>query len=83
MVGIALRHHRRLVPEQPLHLVQFHTSLNQSRGKGMPEIVEMKVLDPGLLQRQPERSPKMATFDWRTSLAPKYQVPVILSLELN
>jgi len=45
---IALRHHRRLMPEKSLHLVQLDSRLNQSRGERMPQVVEMKIVDPGL-----------------------------------
>jgi hypothetical protein len=36
------------MPEQPLDLVNVYARLNESRREGMPEIVEMKILDPGL-----------------------------------
>jgi hypothetical protein len=48
VVRIALRHDRQLVPEQPLELVEIHACLNKSCGEGMPEIVEVKIVDPGL-----------------------------------
>ena len=49
-MGIALRHDRRLMPEQPLHLVDVHACLNESRREGMPEIVEAKIFDLGFAQ---------------------------------
>jgi hypothetical protein len=48
VVRIALRHDWRLVPEQPLDLVEIHACLGQSSGEGMLEIVEMKIVDLGL-----------------------------------
>ena len=39
VVRVALRHDRRLMPEQPLHLVEAHACLDESRGERMPEIV--------------------------------------------
>ena len=49
-MGIALGHGRRLVTEQPLHLVQIHPSLRESRGKGVPQIMETEIRDLGFLQ---------------------------------
>jgi hypothetical protein len=51
-MGIALGHSRRLVPEQPLHLVQIHASLRESRGEGVPQIVETKIRDLGFLNAE-------------------------------
>jgi hypothetical protein len=45
------------MPKEPMHFVQLDSCLNQSRGKRMPQVVEMKILDSGFLQRQPEGSP--------------------------
>ena len=54
VMRIALRHDRGLVPEQPLDLIQIYACLDEARGEGMPKIVEMKIVDPGLPQRHPE-----------------------------
>jgi len=43
-MGIALRHDRRFMPQEPLHLVEIHSALNHSRGAGMPKIMEMEIL---------------------------------------
>lgn len=48
MVRLALGHDRRLVPKQPLDLVEVYACLDESSGEGMPEIVEMKIVDPSL-----------------------------------
>jgi len=45
------------MPQEPLHFVQLHSSLNQSRGERMPQIVEMKIFDPGFLQGHAESAP--------------------------
>jgi len=45
------------MPKQPLDLVYVHTCLNESRGEGMPEIVKVKIFDPGFLQRHTEGAP--------------------------
>lgn len=47
MMRIALRHQIRLMPEQPLDLVEIHPALNQSRGKGVPHVVEPEVWNSG------------------------------------
>jgi hypothetical protein len=39
------------MPEQPLDLVKIHARLNEPRGEGMPEIVEVEILDLGPAQR--------------------------------
>jgi len=48
MMGIPLRHHRRLVPEQSLHLVQIDPRLHQLGREGVPEVVEMTILEGAL-----------------------------------
>ncbi len=47
MMRIALRHQIRLVPEQSLDFVEVYTTLNQSRGEGMPHIVKPEVWNSG------------------------------------
>ena len=73
-MGIALSHQRRLVPQEPLHLVQFDSRLNQSRREGMPQIVEMKILDPGFLERQPKGTAQMPAFDRCSGLALEHKI---------
>ena len=51
MMGIALRHQIRLMPEQPLNLVEIYPALNQSRGKGVPHVVKPEVWNPGPIAR--------------------------------
>lgn len=45
MIRIALRHHRIVVSQEPLHLVQIDSRLNQPRRKDVPEIMEITVYD--------------------------------------
>ena len=47
MMCIALRHQIRLVPEQPLDLVEIHTALYQPRGEGVSHVVKPEVWNPG------------------------------------
>ena len=51
MVRVALSHDWGFMPQQPLHLVQFHTRLHQPRGRRIPEIAEVKILDLALAER--------------------------------
>jgi hypothetical protein len=36
------------MPEEPLDFIDVHARLDESRREGMPEIVEMKIVDPSL-----------------------------------
>lgn len=82
-MGITLSHDRRLMPQEPLHFVQFDPRLNQSRREDMPQIMEMKIIAPGFLQRQPKRAAKMPAFDRCRGLAPEHQIPSVLFVQLN
>jgi hypothetical protein len=42
---VALRHDRRLKPEQALNFVEIYARLDEASGEGMPEIAEMKIVD--------------------------------------
>ena len=44
-MSIALRHDRRLMPKQPLDLIEIHTGLNHPRREGMAKIMKMQILD--------------------------------------
>ena len=52
MMRIALRHHRRLVSEEPLHLVEIDSRLDQPRREGVAEVMEMAVHDARLCRRR-------------------------------
>ena len=43
-MGIALRHDGRLMPQQPLHLIQVYPGLHHPGREGMSKIVEMEIL---------------------------------------
>jgi hypothetical protein len=45
-MGVALRHDRRLMPQEPLHLIQVNPSLNHPRREGMAKIVKMEIVSP-------------------------------------
>ena len=59
-MGIALRHDRRLMPQEPLHLVQIHSALDHMRGTGMAEVVEMEVGHLRFLQREMQTATDVA-----------------------
>ena len=63
MMCISLRHSRRFVPEQLLHLVQLDAALHQRRRGHMAQIMEVEVLD-FLLPSARRNAPQM------TGLAP-------------
>jgi hypothetical protein len=44
-MGIALRHDGRLMPQEPLYLIQVYPGLHHPRCERMVKIVEMKVFD--------------------------------------
>ena len=48
---IALRHHRRLVSEEPLNLVEIHPALNQPRGEGVSHVVKPEIWNSGPIAR--------------------------------
>ena len=48
-MGISLNHLQRFMPGQMHHVVQGHTSLYQSRSKGVAEVMKTKVYDPRFL----------------------------------
>ncbi len=51
---IALRHQIRLVPEQPLNLVEIHPALDQPRGEGVSHVVKPEVWNSGPIARLTE-----------------------------
>ena len=73
---IPLRHDRRLMPQEPLHLVQIHSALDHSRGTGMAQIVEMEVCHLGFLQREMQTATDVACIQPCLCFAGKYQFRV-------
>ena len=43
-MGIALRHDGRLIPQEPLHLIQVYPGLHHPRRERMTKIVEIGLL---------------------------------------
>ena len=71
---IALGHDRRLMPQQPLHLIEIYSCLNHPRRKRVAEIMEMQILDLRGLERAVQASSDVAPIKWRPSLAMKHQI---------
>ena len=64
-MGIALRHDGRLVPQEPLHLIQVDPGLNHPRRKGMAKIMEMEIVDLRIVERDGQRPPDIAPIEGR------------------
>jgi hypothetical protein len=45
VVGVALRHDGRFMPQEPLHLIQIYPSLNHPGRERMAKIVEKEIVD--------------------------------------
>jgi hypothetical protein len=48
-VGVALRHSDAVMAEEGPHGLDVNAALNESRGEGVPQIMEAESRDPGLL----------------------------------
>jgi hypothetical protein len=59
-MGVALRHDRRFMPQEPLHLIQVDPGLNHPRRERMAKIVEMEIVDLRTVEREVQRSPDVA-----------------------
>ena len=68
-MGIALRHDRRLMPEEPLHLIQVYPGLNHPRRERMAKIVKMEILDLRTIERGGQSSPDVAPIKSRLAFA--------------
>ena len=73
-MGIALGHHRRLMPQQSLNLIKIHSSLNHARRKCVAKIMEVEILDLCGLERAVQPSSDVASIERRTSLTMKHQI---------
>ena len=73
-MGIALRHDRRLMPEEPLHLIQVYPGLNHPRCERMAKIMEMEILDLRTVERGRQRSPDIAPIEGRLAFAVEHEI---------
>lgn len=69
---IPLGHARRFVSEEALDFVQVHPGLDQSRSKGVAQIVEMKILNLCCLQGCGKSSPEVAAMQLGTGFAAEH-----------
>jgi hypothetical protein len=53
-VGIALRHNDAVMAEEGPHSLDVDAALNEPRGEGIPQVMETKARDAGLLTRRLE-----------------------------
>ena len=73
-MSITLRHDRRLMPQEPLHLIQVYPSLNHPRCERMAKIMEMKIVDLRDVERHGQRSPDVAPIERRMGVTVEYDV---------
>ena len=73
-MGIALRHYRRFMPQEPLHLIQVYPGLNHPRCERMAKIVEMEIVDLRTVEREVQRSPDVAPIKRRMAFAVEHDV---------
>jgi hypothetical protein len=62
------------MPEQLLHLVEINPGLHQPRSEGVPEIVEMKLLDLGLAQCEAKGPPEVTRLHRREGFSAEYEI---------
>ena len=73
-MGVALRHDRRFMPQEPLHLIQVYPGLNHPRRERMAKIVKMEIVDLRIVQRDGERSPDVAPIEGRLAFAVEHDI---------
>jgi len=73
-MGIPLRHDGRLMPQEPLYLIQVYPSLNHPRRERMAKIMEMKVVDLCDVERNGQRSPDVAPIESRRGVTVEHEV---------
>ena len=59
------------MPQEPLNLIQVYSGLNHPGREGMAEIVEMKILDLRIVQRDGQSPPDVAPIEGRMAFAVK------------
>ena len=73
-MGVPLRHDRRLMPQEPLHLIQVYPSLNHPRRDRMAKIMEMKIVDLCDVERNGQRSSDVAPIERRVGVTVEHDV---------
>ena len=62
-MGVVLRHDRRLMPQEPLHLIQVDPGLNHPRCERMAKIVKVKIVNLRDVERGGQSSPDVALIE--------------------
>ena len=73
-MGVALRHDWRLMPQEPLHLIQVYPGLHHSRRERMAKIVEMEIVDLRTIERGGQSSPDVAPIEECMAFAVKDEI---------
>ena len=73
-MGVALRHDRRLMPQEPLDLIQVYPDLNHPRRERMTKIVEMEILDLRTVECCSQSSPDVASIEGRMAFAVEHDI---------
>ena len=73
-MGVALRHDRRFMSQQPLHLIQVYPGLNHPRRERMAKIVEMEILDLRTVERGGQSSPDVTPIEGRLAFAVEHEI---------
>ena len=73
-MGVALRHDRRFMSQQPLYLIQVDPGLNHPRRERMAKIVEMEIVDLRTVEREVQRSPDVTPIKGRLAFAVEHEI---------
>ena len=73
-MGVALRHDRRLMPQEPLNLVEVYSGLHHPCGERMAKIVKMEIVDLRNVERSGQSSPDVAPIKGRKTLAMEHDI---------
>ena len=74
MMGIALRHDRLLMPQEPLDVIQVYPGLYHPCRERMAKIVEMKIFDLRDIERSGQSSPDIAPIERRVGVTVEHDV---------
>lgn len=57
------------MPQEPLNLIQVYSGLNHPGRERMAKIVEMKIVDLRIVERDGQSTPDVAPIKWRMAFA--------------
>ncbi len=81
-MGISLGHDWRLMPQDPLDLIQIHPGLNHSRCARMAQIMEMEILDLARFECACESPSNIRSIEGGSCLAVKDQISFLVSFRM-